>query len=375
MMPNKQNTKKKNKKTKNGKGSKGRENARRAIPMAYVSKPSMAQFRVNGKTGFRVTHTEMVDTVDAAVLFADGLIGYRMNPGNANLFPWLSNLANCFEKYRFTRLVFKYVPHCPVSINGALTMGVDYDACDALPPDRPTLLAFKTRATSSPYEPVTMVCAATDLKSTVDYRYVLTANMMSPESVVYPPNSDRRLYDMGYVYVSMESSGGANLGDFWVEYEVEFIQPDFVQPTASSCVLTAHSTVSVTKTDPLGSFIVDWMGSAYKGITKLASPVASLLGIPRGLSNFMIDMTLGGTNVTGTTARVTDSNGAERKDWGTITLDRHVGDGGPYQTLLWSVLLNPPYGEQAYLAFESSASTAVNSLWDFMMFPKAPAPP
>lgn len=79
-----------------------------------------------GKT--RIKHREFVDTVTsgASAVFTS----YLINPGNATLFPWLSQLAGAWEKFNFNKLHFEYVPTCATTSEGEFGTFVDYDCKD-----------------------------------------------------------------------------------------------------------------------------------------------------------------------------------------------------------------------------------------------------
>ena len=55
---------------------------------------------------------------------------FQVNPGNVNLFPWLSTISTCYERYRFHKLRYEYVPWIGTSATGAIQCSFDYDASD-----------------------------------------------------------------------------------------------------------------------------------------------------------------------------------------------------------------------------------------------------
>lgn len=57
--------------------------------------------------------------------------GAYINPGNSALFPWLSQIALQFEKYKFNYIKIHYRPVCPTSTSGVVGMCIDYDPADA----------------------------------------------------------------------------------------------------------------------------------------------------------------------------------------------------------------------------------------------------
>lgn len=356
------------KKKKNGKNN----GTKKVVPIAVGYAAPRNRFRVNGKGQFTLQHSEMVDVFVGSASFAQGLIGYRINAGNTNLFPWLGSIAPAFEKYCFRRLQFRWVPHCPATSAGVVSMAVDYDAADEVPADRSTMMAYKTRVTSPPYAECSMVCDAVDLKSTMVDRYVLTASFISPEAVVYPMNVDRRMYDLGYVYISVESNFAESCGDLWVDYIVDLKQPDFVRSTASSCVVHAHSNAGVSKNDPLGTIVWDWVGDSFSGIVKTVANNMSLLKIPKGVRSFLAETFFAGSGLANATVKgkLTDSLGAERKEYGSVTPALYTGDGTSWQTQ-YDVSINE-VPEDVFFAIDTTAATSVTGLFGMYMYPKPP---
>lgn len=81
-----------------------------------------------GRTA-RVSHTEM---------FAMALDGYPtfdiqyfdINPGNSILFPWLSLVAQAYEKYSFQSIDIHYIPSCGTATYGVQGVYFDSDSTD-----------------------------------------------------------------------------------------------------------------------------------------------------------------------------------------------------------------------------------------------------
>jgi hypothetical protein len=71
-------------------------------------------------------------TTFATDTFASLLQQMPFNPGNAN-FTWLSSMALNWSKYKWHFLRFIYVPTCPTTIPGKLTMCIEYDYADSDP--------------------------------------------------------------------------------------------------------------------------------------------------------------------------------------------------------------------------------------------------
>jgi len=61
---------------------------------------------------------QMVGSTSYAVVGAPGQpVGFSINPGNATMFPFISRIAQNYERYEFTRLRFEYRPSASVFAN------------------------------------------------------------------------------------------------------------------------------------------------------------------------------------------------------------------------------------------------------------------
>lgn len=85
----------------------------------------------------RVNHAELfgqVTAVDPMELGASAYhftAKYTIQPAYTEVFPWLSAIADRYEKYKFTALAFEYTPMCPTSTPGLIVLSLDYDPDDA----------------------------------------------------------------------------------------------------------------------------------------------------------------------------------------------------------------------------------------------------
>ena len=72
----------------------------------------------------RLSHVERFATVSpTSSVFA--VTSYSLNPGLASIFPWLSDVANRFEKYKFSKISFRYVPQS-AALAGLVTLAFDF---------------------------------------------------------------------------------------------------------------------------------------------------------------------------------------------------------------------------------------------------------
>jgi hypothetical protein len=102
----------------------------------------------NAKGVVRIMHKELVGTVTGTnstnILVNNGLLvdtttgqsNFYVNAMNALAFPWLSQIAASYDMYRFKRIRLVYVPLCPTSNSGRVTLAYDQDSSDAVPANK-----------------------------------------------------------------------------------------------------------------------------------------------------------------------------------------------------------------------------------------------
>lgn len=346
--------------------------ATKNIPMAVGSsmrgRPPMLTSVARGVV---VRHSEFIADVTSGTSFVNALTGYRINAGNYNLFPWLSGVARNFEKYEFTRLVFKWIPHCATTTPGMVSMAVDYDAADDTPTERKEIMQYKTHVTGPNYEVHAMVCDSSDLRSTVAMRYVLNNSDWDLDGVSYPGNTDRRLYDVGYMWASSESSPSVSTGDLWVDYEVKLIQPEYAKVcTPTDFVIEGRSVSGSGKTDPLGICTWTQVGEAFQGFAKTFGNNRSLLKMPEGPMRIIYESVFGGTGMNSMGAFITDALGQTVTSRGTVSPAFKVNNESGADGTFWQWLVDIPAGiKDAYLAIDANGTTTCNGCNHIRIYP------
>ncbi len=87
------------------------------------SRPEFLSVPRSGDLRIRVRHREFVNDISGNTSF--GTVGYYINPGLRSSFPWLSNVANNFETYRFNKLCYEYRTASATSEIGKALLAVD----------------------------------------------------------------------------------------------------------------------------------------------------------------------------------------------------------------------------------------------------------
>jgi len=169
-------------------------------------------------------------------------IGYSLNPGQATTFPWLSQLAACFEFYRFKSLVFEFRSSSGEVVSGSnpglgmVDMCTNYDAKDDPFINKVQLEDYAGADSAPPYQRFfhRVMCKKTG-----------TVNNLTKDFYVRSPTTststtfDPSLYDMGYMQLAVSGcpAAGNKIGELWVHYVVDLIKPT---PTNQSNSGMAH---------------------------------------------------------------------------------------------------------------------------------------
>lgn len=193
--------------------------------------------RINtyGDEVVRVCNTEIFNNIPGTVT-----AGLAMSqPFIPSVVPWLSGIAVNFSKYRwlFCRLI--YVPTCPTTTAGAITMGISYDLLDLTPTTRVQLAQMRD-STSSPVwagwegsdlltgpirnkPPAGAVYCDLDVSKVTQpwYRIVGGTNFLALSP------SDRNQVCPAQAYAVTDGGIAASLGggSVYIAYEIEFIEP------------------------------------------------------------------------------------------------------------------------------------------------------
>jgi hypothetical protein len=187
-------------------------------PVAVSRKIRTGQPRViSTSTGdIRVVHREYIRDIPGSVAFAATEL--PINPGQSQLFPWLSTLASRFESYRFQKLRFALNTLAPTSATGTVALAVDYDAADAAPTSKLQAMSYRSSVRDAPWKDLDFESNPQDLHR-ANNLYVRTVSAL-------PANLDIKTYDVGNLFVVTQGQAGVTaVSELYVEYDVQLITP------------------------------------------------------------------------------------------------------------------------------------------------------
>lgn len=183
----------------------------------------------------RIRHREYITDVHQTVVSGDERTEQSWNPGMRLNAPWLSTIANSFEKYEIHSFAFVWVPGLPTSATGFVAIVPDYDPLDV-----------------NIHEPKAEVLGAADTvraSAWKSFRAPLDPKRLRKADLLYtrngPPkgSADLRLYDsFGYMLMHNTNVLGV-IGELWIEYDITLHIPQRAddEPTGAYVTFPAPS--------------------------------------------------------------------------------------------------------------------------------------
>lgn len=141
-------------------------------------------FSTSPQGNTRVRKREYFGDVEGNISFE--VDRFAINPGVKGTFPWLSGIAERYEKYRFHALRFSYEPIVATSISGAIMTGIEYDVHDSSPGSKLEFMAMDGATRAPPWN---------QSKTEGKRSQLTTMRLVRTGSV--PVSADRTLYDVG----------------------------------------------------------------------------------------------------------------------------------------------------------------------------------
>lgn len=215
----------------NNRNSRSRTNPRRARQRASSNNNSAAKI-AGTSNGIRVHHTEYITGVTRAnagysvPVYEGQFMKLSINPGDGEMFPWLSRIATKFDKYRIHRLSLEYQPTAAFTAAGGVCLSFEADPTN----DEPKSLAeFLNKSASVKGH----VASYTKLVCPVQAKELHVRHTHSSTHV----GADMRHMDAGTIYclVYNVDEDPFSYGELKVTYDISL-----QQPTLTASVVKSH---------------------------------------------------------------------------------------------------------------------------------------
>lgn len=152
----------------------------------------------------------------------------RINPANAALFPWLSQVAPNYQQFKFHGLVFSFESKSGTAVGstntslGSVIMSTLYNIYDLLPNDKQTMEALEFTTSCIPSANMIHPIECSPKEQVLEHLYIAPVQGAG----------DLRFSNMGKFIIAVVGQQAApvpttpiNLGELWVSYDVEFLKP------------------------------------------------------------------------------------------------------------------------------------------------------
>jgi len=214
-----------------------------------IINPSVAE-------GTTVRHREYIkDIVSSGSANTFNLESFDINPGNEDLFPWLSQIAPNYEQYEIEGMIFEFRSMSADALNstntalGSVVMACNYDVLDDNFGSKSEMENYQWGCSAKPscsfMHPIECAPAQTAI-STILYT----------RGGPVPAGADARLYDWGNFQIATSGLQGTSVvvGELWVSYQIRLLKPKLFSILGNDInVYQTRSTDFSAGTDPLGT--------------------------------------------------------------------------------------------------------------------------
>lgn len=235
--------------------------------------------------GITVLHKEyLMDIKPSDQFFVRSL---QLNPGLSTTFPWLSQITDAYEQYRFKGLVFEYkatsslfTPGAQTSALGSVIMACNYNANSPPFQSKREMENYVGANSSTPTS--NMAMAVNVANPITDLAYIRLGQPTEE-------NYDLRLYDIGTFQLATQGNQisttpgvqPGSIGELWVTYELELFKPKY--RTSG----TKMDRYQISKLQTLCNY-GDEVVTASRPFTTLPEVSAFTPGVPGGNGYFSV---------------------------------------------------------------------------------------
>jgi len=261
-----------------------------------------------GADVIRLRHREYFSDVLSSTTFAQ--TQYIVNPGNYSMFPFASQLARNYEKYRLKGAVITFNPEVSNYVGSSL-LGKIVMACNENPflQTYRNILQMENSDDAIAFKPDISALYGVECKRLTQGEYYLRRDDVTV------PTASVGEFDFGTFSVGVLTPGftsGQVIGELWITYDIEFCMPRL----SSTVFGYAHfSGVAATATVPSMNFTQNGLATlsgALAGSTITNNGVVTLPSLPIGTAFTVVVTTATAVgaaifyNIASTAAQYTD---------------------------------------------------------------------
>lgn len=180
------------------------------------------KFAAKGRTNVITNREYLGDVKGSATAGQFQVSQYSVNPGQSNTFPWLATIAQNYEQYRISGIIFEFKStvgeNSGVQNVGTVILGTEYNVNTSPFPNKQQMenSQFAQSAKSVESQIHGLECASKDRP--VNIYYVRTGAM--------PANDNLKWYDFAnFQIATLGLPANQVVGELWVSYNIEFYKP------------------------------------------------------------------------------------------------------------------------------------------------------
>jgi len=216
-------------------------------------------------------------------------IQYQVNPGNSITFPWLSSIAANFNKYKFTKLAFRYEPiasgFSTPGQTGDVILSFNPDASDPAPVAQVQVYDLQMKDNGMPCDYIELSQSS---KNPLRLAEINKQDSYYVRVGAQPANTDIKTYDVGNLNLSTIGTYTSGVcGKLFVSYSCLLHSPILVQ-NPSGGVLHFSSLTSTSANNFAGMTLQVGGTPALAGITVSGNTITWPSGIP---GNYLVTFT------------------------------------------------------------------------------------
>jgi len=204
------------------------------------------KFTTNKNTSV-ISHREYLRDITGTTAFT--VQPFALNPGVSSTFPWLANIAQGFQEYRFLGCIFEFrsliTDFVTSGSPGVIVLSTNYNA------DAPI---FDTKQEMENAEYSVAVKPTMNLIHGIECEFQQT---VMPTKYVrsgsLPSGQDYKNYDLGNFQVATQGNPNQLLGELWVSYVVEFSKPILPKDVFGTAIGAHIQRSAASTSNPLGA--------------------------------------------------------------------------------------------------------------------------
>jgi len=212
-------------------------------PVSFGRAVNMAKptYKIRGGNSV-ICHTEFISAVSTTSTFS--AVRFPVNPGLSSAFNWLYSVAGNYDRYRWLKLQFYYVPAIATSASGRACLAFSYDALQPTPITNQQMFSIEPNEESAVWAEL-MIDVPTDGREYYVRNFGSSPlAITSPSTGTVSPLVDLKTTDMGVLFFSSAYGANTNAGELFVHYELELISPTASPLPVGGELYSASSTVA-----------------------------------------------------------------------------------------------------------------------------------